>query len=291
MLPAVRTDEEWEAVVFDEKIVRPAVEDLATRLGLPDAELRRYPEGSRPVYAVGDRRVLKLYPTVSAPDSEVGEMLAALHGLDPEPLCGILGPADWAAFLTGQRATAVERQHEVRLPDLWLSQIEGFLESVPLTPRRERVLLHTELIREHLVVNPGTWTLSGMLDFETALIGDRAYEFGAVGLFVSRGDPRLLGRIRAAYGRSFDPRELLAHTLLHLHSNLTECLSDLLAPPEPTLDSLALTWFGTAYAAHPAALYGAAMAYDAAAGNVVLFGGTALVGTKVETFHDTWTWG
>src|ERR1700730_8910250 len=69
MLPAVGTDAEWQAVVFDERIVRPAAEDLAARLGLVGAGLRRYPGGSRPVYAVGDRRVLKLYPTVSAPDS------------------------------------------------------------------------------------------------------------------------------------------------------------------------------------------------------------------------------
>jgi hygromycin-B 7''-O-kinase len=34
--------------------------------------------------------------------------------------------------------------------------------------------------------------------------------------------------------------------LLHLHSNLPECLTELPAPPEPTLDSLAQTWFGTA---------------------------------------------
>jgi len=182
MLPAVRTDEEWQAVVFDEKTVRPAAEDLAARLGLAGAALRRYPGGSRPVYAVGDRHVLKLYPTVSAPDSvtearvldylsgrlpvatpelvacgeyengwryvlmsqlpgielaaawpaiprpqqdrvvsEAGEMLAALHGLDPGPLHAILGPADWAGFLAGQRATAPERQRAVELPDLWLS--------------------------------------------------------------------------------------------------------------------------------------------------------------------------
>ena len=311
MLPAVGTDAEWQAVVFDEKIVRPAAEDLAGRLGLAGAGLRRYPGGSRPVYAVGDRRVLKLYPTVSAPDSvtearvldylngrlpvatpevlacgeyengwryllmsqlpgtelaaawpaiprphqdrvasQAGEMLAALHGLDPEPLRGILGPADWAGFLAGQRATAVERQRQVKLPEVWLSQIEDFLESVPLAPGRERVLLHTEVIREHLVVNPGTWMLSGLLDFETAMAGDRAYEFAAVGLFVSRGDPRLLGRILAAYGRGFDPRNLLAYTLLHVHSNLPECLGELRAPPEPTLDSLAQTWFGTAQTRH-----------------------------------------
>jgi len=307
MLPAVHTDQEWRAVVFDEEIVRPAAADLAARLGLTGAALRRYPGGSRPVYAIGDRLVLKLYPTVSAPvsvtearvleylsgklpvatpelvahgeyengwryvlmsrlpgtelaaawpaiprprqdrvASEAGELLAALHGLDPGPLQAVLGPADWDGFLAGQLTTARERQREVKLPDPWLSQIEGFLESVPLAPGPERVLLHTEVIREHLVVTPGTWTLSGLLDFETAMTGDRAYEFGAVALFVSRGDPRLLGRILAAYGRGFDPRELLAYTLLHVHSNLPECLSELPAPPEPTLDSLARTWFGTA---------------------------------------------
>src|SRR6185437_15818348 len=190
MLPAVHTDQEWQAVVWDEKIVRPAAEDLAARLGLAGAGLRRYPDGSRPVYADGDRRVLKLYPTVSAPDSitearvleyldgrlpvatpellahgeyengwryvlmsqlpgtdlaaawpaipraqqdqavsEAGELLAALHGLDPEPLHPVLGPADWAGFLAGQRAAAPGRQRQLKLPEVWLSQVEGFLES------------------------------------------------------------------------------------------------------------------------------------------------------------------
>jgi hygromycin-B 7''-O-kinase len=86
MLPAVRTDAEWQAVVFDEEIVRPAAEDLAARLGLASAGLRRYPGGSRPVYAVGDRRVLKLYPTVSAADSVTeARVLDYLSGRLPSP--------------------------------------------------------------------------------------------------------------------------------------------------------------------------------------------------------------
>ena len=48
MLPAVRTDQEWQAVVFDERLVRPAAEDLAGHLGLAGTGLRRYPGGSRP---------------------------------------------------------------------------------------------------------------------------------------------------------------------------------------------------------------------------------------------------
>ena len=42
------------------------------------------------------------------------------------------------------------------------------------------------------------------------------------------------------------PREGEPSLALHVHSNLPECLGELPAPPEPTLDSLALAWFGTA---------------------------------------------
>ncbi len=54
--------------------------------------------------------------------------------------------------------------------------------------------------------------------------GDRPYEFAAAGLWIARGDPRLLGRLLAAYAHSFGPRELLAYTLLHVHSNLPGCI-------------------------------------------------------------------
>ena len=236
MLPVVRTDEEWQAVVWDEEIVRPAAEDLAGRLGLAGTGLRRYPGGSRPVYAAGGRRVLKLYPTVSAPDgvtearvleylhgrlpvatpalmacgeyengwryvlmsrlpgtelaaawpaiprpdqdriaSQADELLAALHALDPGPLHGILGPADWPASSPASARRPRSGSARVKLPHAWLSQIEGFLTSVPAAPGRERALLHAEMTREHLLVDPGTWTLSGLLDFETAMAGDRAY--------------------------------------------------------------------------------------------------------------------
>jgi hygromycin-B 7''-O-kinase len=44
------------------------------------------------------------------------------------------------------------------------------------------------------------------------MIGDPAYDFVAGGLFVTRGDPDLLGRILKAYGRTFDPAVLMAYT-------------------------------------------------------------------------------
>lgn len=305
MLPAVDTDEQWDAAARDEAVVRPAAEELAGRLGLAGQPLRRYREGSFPVYAVGDRHVLKLYPGIHAtagvvearvlehlqgrlpvatpgfhaegeyPDGwryvlmsqlpgeglawawpripekdrnrladEVGELLAALHALDAEPLGDVLGPEAWGAFLDRQRATSAERQRECGLGGAWLEQIPEFLRSVPLDGARDRVLLHTEVMREHLLTEPGRWALTGLFDFEPAMIGDRAYDFVAVGIFVSRGDPRLLGRIMTAYGRAFAARELLAYTLLHVYSDLPWYLRLLSPPPEATLDSLAQTWFG-----------------------------------------------
>ncbi|MGW6059341.1 phosphotransferase family protein [Streptomyces sp. NPDC055189] len=184
--------------------------------------------------------------------TEAGETLAALHALDPEPLADVLGPGDWGAFLGRQRAGAVARQRERGLPESWVEQIPGFLDAVPPradVPRADapRALLHTEFMRQHLMVGPVGERpgLTGLFDFEPAMIGDRAYDFVGVGLFVTRAEPGLLGRFMRAYGRTFEPRELLAHTLLHVYSNLPWYLRELPAPPEPTLDALALAWFDT----------------------------------------------
>ncbi|MGK5728649.1 phosphotransferase [Streptomyces sp. URMC 124] len=311
MLPAVQTDEEWDAVVPDETVMRPGAQDLCARLGLAGAPLTRFAEGSQPVYAVGDEHVLKLFPGAAARDgvvegrvlsylrgrlpvptpqvrdfgpyengwqyvlmsrlpgenlarawdrvpqadrerlvAETGEALAELHALDPEPLRDVLGPGDWGAFLDRQTAGAVERQRTRGLPEAWLEQIPDFLASVALPRAPRGSLLHTEVMREHLLVAPdgAGWRLSGLFDFEPAMLGDRAYDFVAVGLFVTRGDPRLMARLARSYGRTFEPSVLMAYTLLHVYSNLPWYMRELGAPAEGTLTELAETWFGTAAA-------------------------------------------
>jgi hygromycin-B 7''-O-kinase len=178
--------------------------------------------------------------------TEAGEALAALHALDPAPLATSVGPSDWGMLINAQRAQAVMQQRNAGLSELWLEQIPWFLDSVPLPARPRRVLLHTEFMRQHLLVNPDGWRLTGLFDFEPAMIGDPAYDFVSVGLFVTCGDPRLLKRFYEAYGRSpFDPRTLMAYTLLHVYSDLPWYLRVLPAPPKPTLDALAETWFST----------------------------------------------
>lgn len=308
MLPSVDTNDELEAVVRDEALMRPAAEDLCSRLGLTGMSLWRFDDGSLPVYAVGGDLVLKLYPRFETAEAvrearvlahlwgqlplptprlhatdeyvngwrfvlmsrlpglalseawprltaveqdriiaESAETLAALHAMDFKPLTDIVGPSDWSSFLRRRRAGTL-RQHGVNgVTEPWLSQIPDFLDSVPLPVSTELALLHTEFMREHLTIDMRDGRrLTGLFDFEPAMIGDPAYDFASVGLFVTRADPRQFRRFHAAYGRApYDPYQLLAYALLHVYSDLPWYLSELPAPSEPRLDVLAELWFGT----------------------------------------------
>ncbi|MFJ8079011.1 phosphotransferase family protein [Streptomyces sp. NPDC096205] len=323
MLPVVETDAQWDAIVPDEGVMRPGVEDLCARLGLAGASLSRFADGSQPVYAVGDDLVLKLFPAAAAADglaegrvlahledrlpvptprvrdfgtyengwryvlmsrlrgenlagvwerlsrpqrervvTEVGETLAVLHSLDPAPLADVLGPGDWGAFVDRQTAGAVEQQRRKGLSEAWLEQIPDFLAATPLPRAPRPSLLHTEVMRQHFLAEMAEMAemadmadmadpadgprLTGLFDFEPAMIGDPAYDFVGVGLFVTRGDPALLARLCRAYGRTFRPDELLAYTLLHVYSNLPWYIRELGVPAEESPAALAEAWFGTA---------------------------------------------
>lgn len=177
--------------------------------------------------------------------AEIGETLATLHSLNPDPLRDALGPKDWGSFLDRQRAGAVEQQRAHGLSAAWLEQIPDFLASVPLPRAPQPSLLHTEVMQQHFLVDPDGWRLTGLFDFEPAMIGDRAYDFVGVGLFVTCGDPALMSRLTGAYGHSFEPHELMAFTLLHVYSNLPWYMRELPSPAEESLPSLADAWFGT----------------------------------------------
>ncbi|MET7540319.1 phosphotransferase [Streptomyces sp. NPDC005507] len=153
-----------------------------------------------------------------------------------------LGPGDWGAFVATQRKGAVEKQRGKGLSEAWCEQIPDFLDCATLAAPARPSLLHTEFMRQHLTTDAGR--LTGVFDFEPAAVGAPAYDFVAVGLFTTRAEPGLLTRFFRAYGESFAAREQMAYALLHVYSNLPWYLRELPAPPEPTFESLAETWFG-----------------------------------------------
>jgi hygromycin-B 7''-O-kinase len=178
--------------------------------------------------------------------AQAGELLAALHRVPPPAILGWYPDMPWPQFVARQRAACEQSQRNLGLSAQWADQIPGFLASIRL-PDDELVLLHTEVMRQHLLVAPDPWRLTGLIDFEPAMCGAREYEFAAVGVFFTEGDAGLLQRTLAAYGHNLDDgvsRRLLAWLLLHRYSCLPRYLRRLPGPPEPTLDALADCWFG-----------------------------------------------
>jgi hygromycin-B 7''-O-kinase len=181
----------------------------------------------------------------------LGDTVAALHEVPPPEIPG-WWPADWGAFVARRRADCISEQRSSGLPEPWAGQLDDFLDMVTL-PARPPVLLHTEIMSQHLLVteSAGGWRLSGLIDFEPAMRGEREYEFVAVGVFVARGDARFLTRTLTAYGYGHDQlgpelrQQLLAWGILHRHSHLAWWMRHLPGPSETTLSALADRWFAT----------------------------------------------
>jgi hygromycin-B 7''-O-kinase len=181
--------------------------------------------------------------------SRLGEAMAALHAL-PYPDLEDWFPEDWDEFVEQQRAGCVARHRGLGLAPAWAEQIPPFLDSVEL-PDSPLVLVHTEIMRQHLLVaqTDRGWEFTGLFDFEPAMRGVAEYEFVAVSVFGSEGDARFLGRALRAYGHPGPDeafrRRMMAWTLLHYYSNVRKYLDHLPKPEEPTLESLADRWYAT----------------------------------------------
>jgi hygromycin-B 7''-O-kinase len=182
---------------------------------------------------------------------QLGETIAALHQL-PLPDIPAWWPAGWPSFVARQRAECVSQQRSYGLPEAWAAQLDAFLDEAAL-PSRSPVLLHTEIMSQHLLVTESAagWRLSGLIDFEPAMGGEREYDFVAVGVFVAAGDARFLTRTLKAYGYNRDQiglelrRRLLAWGILHRYSHLAGWMRRLPEPAESTLAALADRWFAT----------------------------------------------
>ena len=186
---------------------------------------------------------------------DLGRVIGDLHALDFAPVAD-LTPI-WEPWIAEQRAGAVARQKSLGLDPAWLDQVEPFLartDTLGAEQTAERALLHTEVMREHAFVSEssGRWELSGLLDFEPAMVGTPTYEFASVGLFVSAGDDALFGAFCSGYGFGdrWDlpdafPLRCLRAKLLHRYSHLPWVLGRL-EPKATDLEGLAEEWWGGA---------------------------------------------
>jgi hygromycin-B 7''-O-kinase len=184
---------------------------------------------------------------------QLGQGIRCLHSLPGELLSE--APFEWHAFIDHQQAALVANHRAFGLEDKWLEMLVPYLGTCPLDAHDPDRIgpLHTELMPEHIFVtgHAGSWTISGLIDFEPSMVGHAEYEFAAVGVFLSRGDRCLLRRFLTVYGyRCGDlnrelSRRMMGFLLLHRYSNLKWFMASL---PDKggfaRLEDLEQYWFG-----------------------------------------------
>jgi hygromycin-B 7''-O-kinase len=241
-------------------VERAALELVAGRLVIPTPRVEAYGEVDGWQYVLMTRlrgqSLAHRWPQI-APHNRVhmmhilGEALRTMHGLPAGQLS--VPPASWSDFIAEQRATARARQDQHGLPTAWLEQIDDFLARTPLVAGGQS-LLHTEIMREHLLVErrDDGWALCGFFDFE-AMRGNAEYDFASLGVFVTGGDRALLREVLLAYGiapsacDAARSQRFLAYALLHRYSKLPWYFERIpVAADVTTLDALAEAWFGCA---------------------------------------------
>ena len=123
----------------------------------------------------------------------LGELLAALHAAPTEPLAALAGVDDQP--LAGWRHEAAETYVAVAgaVPVARRHLVEAFLEAPPPAEGWTPVFSHNDLGIEHVLVDPDTWTVTGIIDWSDAAVVDPAVDFGR--LYRDLGPAVDLGRL------------------------------------------------------------------------------------------------
>lgn len=159
---------------------------------------------------------------------ETGALMRFMHGL-PVTELGPMAERDWPAYLAERQAKLEQHHTKKKTPPAWLAQIEPAVAAVDwAAPQSGPALLHTEFMRDHVLVteNAGRWELSGLIDFEPAMVGEPEYDLASAFLFVTGGDPELNRAFMDGYGYSAAQRDetfrlrLMGYLLIHEQSNL-----------------------------------------------------------------------
>jgi hygromycin-B 7''-O-kinase len=171
----------------------------------------------------------------------LGRLARELHGLDAAG-----EPDDWDAF----RSTCLARlraRRENDVPPALAAEVAPFLAAVGELAHAPRVRAHTELLDQHVLVEPrdGRYELAGLIDFADPRLAPEEYEFPAPAELLFRAEPGLFRAFLLAYGyaeHELTPdcsERLLAWGLTHRYGSLARMLRAV-APARPgTLAELA----------------------------------------------------
>jgi aminoglycoside phosphotransferase (APT) family kinase protein len=110
----------------------------------------------------------------------LGGLLAALHAVSPERVSGLVEVDNdplpqWLAEAATTWPSVMPHVPAERRP-----AVERWLADAPPDTALRTVFSHLDLGIEHVLVDPATWAVRGVIDWSDAAIGDPAYDVGLI---------------------------------------------------------------------------------------------------------------
>ncbi|GAA2889384.1 hypothetical protein GCM10010517_53480 [Streptosporangium fragile] len=108
----------------------------------------------------------------------VGELLAALHHAPIDRMAELVDVDDQPVALWLEEAAQTYAMIAAKVPEAHRPAIEAFLDAPPPADGYALAFSHNDLGIEHLLVDPVTMAVTGVIDWSDAAICDPAHDFG-----------------------------------------------------------------------------------------------------------------
>jgi aminoglycoside phosphotransferase (APT) family kinase protein len=128
---------------------------------------------------------------------ELGLLLRSLHGVDPDRVLDLVEVDHDSFDAWQQEAASLYHDFAADIPSAFARAIAKFLRSLPPERGSDLVFSHNDLGIEHVLVDPVSLRVTGIIDWSDAALTDPAYDFAL--LFRDLG-PAALSAAVAAYG-------------------------------------------------------------------------------------------
>jgi aminoglycoside phosphotransferase (APT) family kinase protein len=155
--------------------------------------------------------------------AQLGGLLRALHDVDADRLAGLVELDQVASEDLVREARIHYDAVSGFVPPRERSAVEAFLDAAPPPPAAAPAFSHNDLGIEHVLVDPGTTTVSGVIDWSDAALADPARDFGLIHRDLG---PKALDAALSAFGvQPGEDEAFRARALFHARCALLEDLA------------------------------------------------------------------
>ncbi|WP_063060786.1 phosphotransferase family protein [Nocardia sienata] len=158
---------EFSPLPVPEPCFRVAEQGCLAYFGLPGRPLIGLPAAQRSAYS---------RPVAAA----LGGFLAALHAAPVDRMADLVDTDDQPGQLWLEEAARTYELVADAVPRGHRAAVEAFLGATPVEDRYGLVFSHNDLGTEHVLVDPVSGSVTGVIDWSDAALVDPAYDFGLI---------------------------------------------------------------------------------------------------------------